>query len=60
MIGEGYELLSLDIENAFNSVPHGMIRTVLTNAGVHPVMTEYIMKFLCSRFCILDVSSDSG
>ncbi len=55
----GLTLTSLDIQNAFNSVPHEALFAALRRIGTNHILIDYIKNFLSIRYCRLR-HSDGG
>ena len=56
---EGKILLSIDVHNAYNAIPIELINNVLENAGVNPILHNYLLTYLKSRYCRLDMGDNS-
>jgi len=48
---DGYALTSIDIKNAFNSIPHSVIMDELRTQKVSPLYIKYVKSFLENRHC---------
>jgi len=57
---EGYTLTTIDITNAFNSIPHKAIMLGLEEHNVSPIYREYVQTFLKMRFCDLGRDINCG
>ena len=43
--------------NAYNAIPLKLIEFALKNAGVNPLLHNYLVTYLKSRYCRLQVDS---
>lgn len=57
---QGLALTTIDIKNAFNSVPHEAIKHALLRNGVSNLFISYVLAFLNERHCRFAAKIEAG
>jgi hypothetical protein len=51
---QGLQITTIDVKNAYNSIPHKVVNEMMTKVGLNHKIKDYVKHFLSSRYCVID------